>query len=102
MTLSWCSVDADGTVLLRLHVQPGARKSEIVGLYGEALKLRLAAAPVDGKANAALIDYIAALLDVSRAGVELVAGAASRRKLLRISGTTADALDALRARVQRG
>lgn len=92
----------DGTVLLRLHVQPGAKKNEIVGLYGEALKLRLAAAPVEGKANAALIEYIAALLDVPRASVELVAGAASRRKLLRISGAADKALDTLLARGQRG
>jgi uncharacterized protein (TIGR00251 family) len=97
----WCSVDAEGAVSIWLHVQPGAKKNEIVGLYGEALKLRLAAAPVDGKANAALIEYIAATLDVPRSNVEVLAGAASRRKRLRIRGVPLDALDALRARVQR-
>ena len=97
----WCSVDTEGTVSLWLHIQPGAKKNEIVGLYGEALKLRLAAAPVDGKANAALIEYIAAILDVPRSNVELLAGAASRRKRLRIRDVPFDALDALRARVQR-
>lgn len=102
MTPSWCSVDADGIVLLRLHIQPGAKKNEIVGLYGEALKLRVASAPVDGKANAVLIEYVAALLDVPRASVELAAGAASRRKLLRISGVGGTTLDALRTRVPRG
>lgn len=96
MIQPWCSIDAEGSALLRLHVQPGARKTEIVGLHGEALKLRLAAAPVEGRANAALIEYLAMLLDVPRASVELVAGASGRRKLVRISGATAAALDALR------
>lgn len=97
----WCSVDTDGTVSLWLHIQPGAKKSEIVGLYGDALKLRLAAVPVDGKANAALIEYVAAILDVPRSNVEMLAGATSRRKHLRIRDVPSDALDALRARVQR-
>lgn len=65
-----------GTALvLTLHIQPGARKTEIAGLHGEALKIRLAAPPVDGKANDRLIGFLAETLGVPRSNIELVAGA---------------------------
>ena len=80
----WLRLDADGDVWLSVHVQPGAKRSESAGLHGEALKLRLAAPPVDGKANAALCALIAELAGVPRRDVELVAGETSRAKRLRI------------------
>ncbi|MCH2220656.1 MAG: DUF167 family protein, partial [Dechloromonas sp.] len=46
----WYRVTADGCVTLTLHIQPGAKKTELAGLHGDALKIRLAAPPVDGKA----------------------------------------------------
>ena len=49
----WLRVAADGRITLTLHIQPGAKKTEFGGLHGDALKIRLAAPPVDGKANAA-------------------------------------------------
>lgn len=82
----WLKREASGSLILSLHVQPGARKTEILGLHGEALKIRLAAPPVDGKANASLIGFLAKQLDVPRAQVELVSGAASRLKRLRVTG----------------
>jgi len=67
-----------------VHAQPGARKTEIKGLHGNAIKIRLAAPPVDGKANDALIDFVAAALQVPRRRCALVSGHASRQKRLRI------------------
>ena len=90
--MSWLRADGDG-VVLTLHIQPGAKKTEVVGLYGEALKIRLAAPPVDGKANAALIEFVARKVGVGRTAVELVSGQSSRAKRLRIAG-----VDALRVR----
>lgn len=69
---------------LTLHIQPGAKKSEIVGLYGDALKIRLAAPPVDGKANAALTAFIAQKLGITQRDVQIRSGECSRRKVLTI------------------
>lgn len=80
----WLRADGDG-VLLTLHIQPGAKKTEVVGLHGEALKIRLAAPPVDGKANAALLAFVADRLGVPRSAVELVGGQTSRAKRVRVS-----------------
>jgi len=95
--MSWCRREASGEVLLDLHVQPGARQTEIAGLHGAALKVRLAAPPVDGRANECLIEYIAGRLDVARASVALASGAASRRKRLRISGVSIEKVESLLA-----
>jgi len=75
--------------MLTVHVQPGARRAGIVGTHGDALKVRVTAPPVDGKANAAVVDLLTEVLD---APVELVAGASSRRKRLRITGLDQDAV----------
>ncbi|TJZ75513.1 DUF167 domain-containing protein [Chitiniphilus eburneus] len=73
--------------LLQLHVQPGAKKTEVAGLYDGALKLRLAAPPVDGKANTALLAFVAEAFAIPRRQVELKSGASSRRKVIRVSGS---------------
>lgn len=83
--MSWFQQRPDGCLLI-LHVQPGARRTEVAGLHGDALKIRLAAPPVDGKANAALCQYVARRLDVAAGAVELVAGASSRHKRLLVRG----------------
>lgn len=93
----WLRRAADGSVTLVLHIQPGASRTESAGLHGEALKLRLAAPPVDGKANTCLITYLADLLDCPKSAVELVSGASSRQKRLRIAGLSAKALASLEA-----
>ncbi|MBK8338269.1 MAG: YggU family protein [Sterolibacteriaceae bacterium] len=93
MVRPWARADGD-TVLLAIHAQPGASRSEAAGEHGAALKIRLAAPPVDGKANAALIAFVAQRLDVPRSQVELIGGAASRQKRLRVTGVSLDAIDA--------
>lgn len=74
-----------GASVLTLHIQPGAKKTEIAGLHGDALKIRLAAPPVDGKANAALIDFVATCLGLPKSAVELRSGLSSRRKIVAVA-----------------
>ena len=76
----WLRVAADGRITLTLHIQPGAKKTEFAGLHGDALKIRLAAPPVDGKANDALIKFVAETLKLPKSAVTLKSGQTSRRK----------------------
>ena len=85
--MTWLVADGKG-VTLRLHIQPGAKKTEVVGLHGEALKIRLAAPPVDGKANTCLIAFLADRLGVARAAISLLSGESSRAKRVHVSGVT--------------
>lgn len=77
----------NGVITLTLHVQPGAKRSEIVGLHGDALKIKLAAPPVEGRANEALLKFIAELFDVPIRNVELKQGEQSRRKVAAVVGS---------------
>ena len=95
--MTWWSRAADGSVVLALHIQPGAKKTELAGLHGEALKIRLAAPPVDGKANAALLAFLAKACGVSKSAVELVSGETSRSKRVRIHGVDVAELERLAA-----
>jgi uncharacterized protein (TIGR00251 family) len=72
-------------LILKLHVQPAARKSEIVGRHGDALKVRVAAPAADNKANAALIELLSASLGVPRSAVVIRHGAAGRRKVVEVT-----------------
>jgi uncharacterized protein (TIGR00251 family) len=85
------------TVRISVHVQPRAARSEIVGLHGAALKVRLQAPPVDGAANEALVALLADRLGVARRAVKVVAGASSRAKTVEVEGTTEAAVRALAA-----
>ncbi|HYD55969.1 MAG TPA: DUF167 domain-containing protein [Burkholderiales bacterium] len=71
-------------IVLELHVQPGASKTEFAGMHGGRRKLRLAAPPVDGKANAALIEFLAEEYGVPKRNVMIEAGLQSRQKKVRI------------------
>ena len=77
--------DDAGTVLV-LHIQPGARRSAVCGMYGDAVKIAVKAPPVDGKANAALCEFIADRIKAPASAVHLISGAAGRDKRLRIAG----------------
>jgi uncharacterized protein (TIGR00251 family) len=74
---------------IKVYVQPRASKSEIVGVHGDSIRIRLAAPPVDDAANAELISLIAAQLGVPKRNVRIVTGRASRRKVVEIEGQTA-------------
>lgn len=93
----WLRVAADGGVVLSLHVQPGAKQTGFAGLHGEAMKIRLAAPPVDGKANAALCAFLAQFCGVPKSAVTLLSGETSRAKRVRIAAPPPAALDRLRA-----
>lgn len=82
----WYRRDGE-TITLTLHVQPGAKRSEIAGLHGDALKIRLAAPPVEGRANVALQRFVAELFAVPVRQVELKQGALSRHKVVVVSGS---------------
>jgi uncharacterized protein (TIGR00251 family) len=97
MNPAWLKREPSGSYLLSLHVQPGAKKTGVVGLHGDALKIRLAAPPAEGKANECLIGFLAELLDVPRSQVALVSGATSRQKRLRVTGVSEQALAAIAA-----
>jgi uncharacterized protein (TIGR00251 family) len=79
---------ADGCTL-SVRVHPGARKNGVTGAHADALKIALTAPPVDGKANEALIAFLADVLHLPRARIALVAGATSRAKTVRITGKSA-------------
>jgi uncharacterized protein len=81
-------------VRVDVHVQPRASKTEIVGMHGGAVKIRLAAPPVDGAANAALVEFVAARLGIAKSRVRVVAGLTGRRKVLQIEGVTAESVAA--------
>jgi uncharacterized protein (TIGR00251 family) len=78
--------EREGGVEVSLHVQPRARREEIVGIHGGALKLKIAAPPVADAANRAILDFFAELLSLPKSRLRILAGEKSRRKTLRIEG----------------
>ena len=81
---------------LRIHCQPRASKTEIVGLHGDAIKVRLAAPPVEGQANTELCQFLARYFGVLRQEVQVLSGKGARQKRVLIKGKTAqDILDRL-------
>ena len=82
---------AAGGVYVKLRVSPGAKSTGIKGLYGEgAVRISVAAPPVEGRANAEIERYLARLLGLSRSGVRVVKGAQSRDKLVVVRGLGVD------------
>ncbi|MGH9004761.1 MAG: DUF167 domain-containing protein [Acidimicrobiia bacterium] len=85
--------ETEDGVVLHVHVQPGAGRSAVVGRHGDALKVRVAAPPVEGRANEATEALLAEALGVDRADVELTGGATSRTKRYRLRGVDAAEFD---------
>ena len=82
--------ERDGGVVFRVNVRPGARSNEVVGEIDGTLKLRIAAPPVEGKANEECRRFLAALLKVSPSSVDIKSGAASRTKTITVRNVTAE------------
>ena len=82
----------DGGVSFPVRLHPRAKRDAITGEHGEALKIALTAPPVEGRANEALVAFLAALLKVPRASVSIAAGQSSRNKVVRIAGISAAAV----------
>ncbi len=78
---------------MRLRVSPGAAGSRIVGRHGEAWRVRVAAPPEGGKANAAALDLLAGVLRVPRGRIELISGRTARDKVVALRGLSADEVD---------
>jgi len=84
--------DGRNGVVLTVHVQPQASRTEYVGIHGDALKIRVAAPPIDGAANAELIRFLAECCAVPPGSISIHAGAKSRLKRVIIKGLTAEAV----------
>jgi uncharacterized protein len=81
------------TTRLALRVSPGARSSAVVGRHGEAWKLRVAAPPQDGRANAAVVELLAGVLRVPARTISVVSGHGARAKLVEVAGISPDEID---------
>jgi uncharacterized protein len=80
-------------VVLHVHVQPRAGRTAVVGRHGDALKLRIAAPPVDDRANAAAAELLAEMAGLAPSAVTLVSGGRSRMKRFRLRGVAPPALE---------
>lgn len=93
--LPWLVTAADGSLLLRLHIQPRASANGVAGLQGEALKLRLTSPPVDGQANKAVIAFLAKLLHLPKSALSIKSGQQSRSKTVAIKGADGERVRAV-------
>jgi uncharacterized protein len=91
----------DGRVRFSVRVQPRASRSEVIGVRGDELKVRLAAPPVDGAANDALIELLAKAFAVRRGAIRILAGHGSRSKFIEVEGITERAVNELAIRSGR-
>ena len=80
----------DDGVILRLHIQPKAAKTEISGIHGDRLKIRLKAPPVDGKANAELIRFLSDVLGLPKNRLTITHGLSGRQKTVVVEGISID------------
>lgn len=79
---------------MTVHVVPRAHATEVAGRHGDAVKIRVAAPPVDGAANTELVRFLAERLGVARSAVRIVSGGSRRRKTVAVEGLTKQAAEA--------
>ena len=89
--LEWLNETSEG-LDIKVRAVPRASKNEIQGIHDQALKIRLTTAPVDGKANQALVRFLSKELHISKSQIHLKQGETSRHKMLRITGLTKEQL----------
>jgi len=85
--------ETDNGIVFKVWVQPKSAKNEIKDLKGDALRVRITAVPVEGKANKACMDFLAKELGVSKSQVEIIGGHKSRTKVIRVTGVTKDEIE---------
>ena len=84
--MTWVQAGSEGRVLLKVWLQPRAAKVEVVGVYGDALKIKITAPPVEGKANKQLLKFLAERLQLLTSQINLRSGNTSRHKVVEIRG----------------
>jgi uncharacterized protein (TIGR00251 family) len=87
MSRAWCSA-LPGGVRLSVQITPNAKKTEVIGVLDDALKLKLQAQPIEGKANEALVKFLAGALAVPKSAVTITHGQTNKRKLIEVVSAT--------------
>ena len=87
MSRAWCST-LPGGVRLSVQITPNAKKTEVIGVLDDALKLKLQAQPIEGKANEALVKFLAGTLGVPKSAVTITHGQTNKRKLIEVASAT--------------
>ena len=95
MTAAFQIREDDRGIVFDVLVQPRASRPRLGPVHGDRLKVAVTAPPVDGEANAAVIELLAKSLGIAKSAVEVVAGTSSRRKTIRIAGVTPEQIEAL-------
>ena len=86
----WLFEKSPFEIVLKIHVQPNAKATAWAGVFGDSLKLRLAAPPVDGKANAALVNFLSDFFAVPKSAITIISGESSRQKRVLLKGDSAE------------
>lgn len=82
----------DGAVRFAVYARPRASRTEIAGVHGDAIRIRLAAAPVEGAANAELVSFLSKKLAVPKSAVRIVSGTRGKRKVIEVSGLSGESV----------
>ncbi|RZI41692.1 DUF167 domain-containing protein [Herbaspirillum sp. HC18] len=87
MSREWCT-PTQGGIRITVQITPNAKKSEVIGVLEDTLKIKLQAQPIEGKANEALVRFLADMLDVPKSAVTITHGHTNKRKIIEVSGAS--------------
>jgi hypothetical protein len=85
--------EKDGRVLLHIHVIPGSAKNAVVGVHDDALKIKIAAPPIEGRANAECVRFLSGLFGVKKSQVAIASGHRSRDKIVSVEGLSGEKME---------